>query len=638
MRSSDNRVTSEYMHTSQKISSCMAALSVEYILSYKKSDQTRSAWFAFGVIKVLLQYAEIFDFLNQRYKKDFIDSLRTHSDKYIKLLKQEAADSATPEVHSIFQEEVNFLIGQLSNNKLERTGDLLEQELEAIQDVVSKLIKNCRTLFAEQSHIVDMMEQLQGMAIALGITNFTPEQQENLLAKLLLIKEIWHLEPLVAIKEDNFGLMFYSNPIQFLRNLATPNIDDTFHNIINFFVHDHQALLNISDIKLINLYDRLKDLDNQDEVFTNLLQKIHQEAPFRYNYNRIGDSGYELLKRFQSYDAIFHQIENAEFHITEAFLLRNNNFIQETLMLLAKHVDNIRAVGASKSPVVHTVLNKLEIELEHNYPSDSNHKSTISAIKDKLALGLDSQIINRYSELNKFTVFALKSKYLTLFEQIKRLLDDDSEDDKGFLNQILVKRFAQDYYIANASNSIVTLRSIASDRSEIVRQCSEIDFVEIFNPECTNKITSLNFKKQIMASSIKTVNDYVEVLLKLVTSLCSASQLDCLYRPLLYGNLTKTQQVLKRELSKQIKQRTTIAKMVYSVFTGKKNEYNRLKVIKESASVIPKNMSNVQSGLKEIGDLPTQLKKNLQSFSSKSSHHEETEHNDNSRAVKEKVN
>ena len=120
--------------------------------------------------------------------------------------------------------------------------------------------------------------------------------------------------------------MFYSNPIQFSRNLTTPNIDDTFRSIINFFVQDHKALLNISDIKSINLYDGLKDLDHQDEVFTNLLQKIHQEAPNRYNYNRIGDSDMNYL--------------------------------------------------------VHAVLNKLAIELENHYPNDSDHKNTIATIKD----------------------------------------------------------------------------------------------------------------------------------------------------------------------------------------------------------------------------------------------------------------
>ena len=66
-----------------------------------------------------------------------------------------------------------------------------KQELKRIQDIVGKLLQNCRTLFAEQSHTMDMMDQLQGMAIVLGITNLTPEQQENLLAKLLLTKEIW---------------------------------------------------------------------------------------------------------------------------------------------------------------------------------------------------------------------------------------------------------------------------------------------------------------------------------------------------------------------------------------------------------------------------------------------------------------
>src|SRR5262249_32764108 len=148
-----------------------------------------------------------------------------------------------------------------------------------------------------------------------------------------------------------------------IQKLKVHDAEDATQQIEDFFVNTHDILQHLSDEKLITLYDRLKNFEPQTPPLLSMLHKIHHEAQFRYSYNRLSDSGYELLKRFQSYDAISHQIENSEFSIVETFLLRRANFEHEALMLIAKHAENLKAVGAAKLSNLSSIINHISASL-----------------------------------------------------------------------------------------------------------------------------------------------------------------------------------------------------------------------------------------------------------------------------------
>ena len=69
------------------------------------------------------------------------------------------------------------------------------------------------------------------------------------------------------------------------------------------------------------LYDRIKNIEFYNHTMDNLLHKLHQEAQFRYSDNRIQDSDYELLKRFQNnFQIIFFNFINFLFRLIYFFM------------------------------------------------------------------------------------------------------------------------------------------------------------------------------------------------------------------------------------------------------------------------------------------------------------------------------
>ena len=77
--------------------------------------------------------------------------------------------------------------------------------------------------------------------------------------------------------------------------------------------------------------------------------------------------------------------------------------------------------------------------------------------------------------------------------------------------------------------------------------------------------------------------------------------LDCFYKPLLHeSNLSEIQSYLKAEIAKQIHQRTSVAKMAYSIARGRKKEYDHLRFLKKgirqsSKGNVSRNNQNIVS-------------------------------------------
>ena len=370
--------------------------------------------------------------------------------------------------------------------------------------------------------------------------------------------------------------------------------NDHYIEATNYPEKQKIILENLSDKELLTLYDRLKNCERKSGSILDLLAHIHTEAQFRYSYNRLSDSGYELLKRFQNFDAIAHHIDNMEFTILESYLLRKSTFVDEVIFTLAKQVDNIKALNLSKSPELTSLINTINLALESKAHPEGATISLLSAIKSKLDKSLENHIKKRYTELDIYLAQALQDKYKSLCSNIQSLIEEKG-NYQNYLKHLLAAKLATDYYIPNLSNSIAKLRAITKDREYIISLASELNIEQIFAPEHQNKITSLNFRKKLTESDLRSPMNYISGVIREVVILCNASQLEVLYTPLLTGKLSKVQMILKNQISNQIHQRISIRQMLYSIFLGRKREYDKLTEIKNNIKQLqPKKVYNVE--------------------------------------------
>lgn len=602
--------TKEYKLLLQKIGNCFTELNAEYISAQTQSSILKEAWFAYGIVKTLLQNVPLLGFGSLRSKQDLIDSIEIHSKKYLGMFE---AQEVGRETALIFQTNLTNLSNHCTHSKQPSNHSLTAQEFDVIRDLATDVLQKCQSLFAEQAYNQDILDRLQASSIVFNDLKLGVKQQFQLLDKLLLVKELWQIQDYVTESVDNPSYDFNLNPRTTLAQISSDDPDQSFEQLANIFTDTHLALQNLTNERLIDLYDRLKNFEPQTVVLNNLLQKLHREAQFRYGFNRLSDSGYELLKRFQSYDAIAHQIEIAEFAISESYLLKKNTFLQEMVNTISKHVDNIKAVGAAKDLSVKSVMTMLKQQLAHSHSSEQSPTTTLSLITDKLAAGIDSHIYKRYAELDKFATNSLKTKYENLFHDLKQLLEGDVARSHNFLQQSIVRKLAQDYHVSNLTGSYSKLKTIAAERATIAKMLHEINFVETFNKNYPNSISSLNLKKNIKDSNPQTIADYVQSIIHALVIRSSAAQLESLSKSI-QGN-SEVQNILKQEITKYTLARTSIVKMFYSMVTGRKQEFNKLKIIN-------KNMQATTQEFEQIKQTPAKARKQMDDLARERSENE----------------
>lgn len=603
--------TKEYKALLEKIGSCFTEINAEYIFAQTQNDNLKEAWFAYGIVKTLLKNVALLGFGSLRSMQDLVDSIEIHSKKYLDMFE---AQEVARETSLIFQTNLTNLTSHCGHSKQPHNHTLTAQEFDIVRDLVTDLLQKSQSLFAEQAFNQETVDRLQASSIVFNNLELGVKQQFQLFDRLLLVKELWQIQSYAPENRSRANYNFNLDPRPTLAQILTSDADQSFEQLTNIFTDTHQALQNLSNERLIDLYDRLKNFEPQAVVLNNILQKLHREAQFRYGYNRLSDSGYELLKRFQSYDAIAHQIEIAEFAISESHLLRKNTFLHEIINTISKHVDNIKAVGAAKNPDVKSVMTKLKQQIASLSAKEQTHESTLSLITNKLAAGIDSHIFKRYAELDKFATCSLKCKYENLFHNLNQLLEGGAASAHNFLQQSIVRKLAQDYHVSNLTGSYPKLKAIAAERAEISKLLNEINFVEIFSENHLNNITSLNLKKSIKESNPQMPIEYVRSIVSALVTQCSAMQLESLYKPIA-GSSSEVQAILKQEIALQTKQRTTISKMFYSMVTGKKHEFDRLQTINKS-------LQATKNEFEQIQQTPAEVRKQLENLAKKNAENE----------------
>lgn len=556
------------------------SLNIGYINSFlEKNKKISAATFANNIVQSLHKKKHLLAYLSKMHCKDLEDCLRTHGDKYVKDF--ENTEKSQNDIKN-FRSEIISIIDFLSNSKTNLP--LANQELDLVRERLYKILKNAQLLFAEQSYNAQAKDSMQALSIAFNFHTLEYEEQNALYESLLQIKELWEIDSVEVADSESIKYKFQYDPTSLIRLNEMDDKESTFEKIVVILTGKFSTLAILSDEQIIHLYDRLKNLEWKYQAIPLLLNRIHDEAQFRYSYYRLTDSGYELLNRFQSFDALMHQVDNFEFSIVESYLINRPHFIKNTLTLLSKHIDNIKGLALVKDKNLVEILKKMETKIQHISTSKQGSAPNIlQSFREKLVKPLEPNIQKRYVNLDKFAKLTIQNKYIDLFEKID-LIIEKKEGYTDILQELLVKKLTKDFYLPNLSNSIDKLRKMAMYRTEVSRLLSQLNLAEIFlEKRVTNKINSLDFKYVSLDSEIKTSTDYVNKLITEIVSKCTASQLEVLYKNLIENkNLTQTQISLKEEISNQLNHRTSIGKMIFSILKGEKKEYNQLKSIKEN--------------------------------------------------------
>lgn len=565
-------------------------LNIGYISSFSKENQTFcAATFANNIIKSLYEKKHLLAYLSKMHCKDLEDCLRTHVNKYTKDF--ENSKNRQKDIKS-FHSKINEIIDFLSNPKI--NSPLANQELDLVRERLYKILKNAQLLFAEQLHNAQAKDSMQALSIAFNFHILEYEEQNALYESLLQIKELWEIDKVEVADSESVKYKFQDDPMSMLILHEMDDKESTFEKIVVLLTGKFSTLPILSDEQIIRLYDRLKNLEWKYPSIPLLLNRIHDEAQFRYSYNRLTDSGYELLNRFQSFDALMHQVDNLEFSIIESYFINRSHFIKDTLTSLFKHIDNLKGLALVKDNNLVEILKKMEAKIKHISASKQDSAPNIlKSLQEKLTKPLDSNIQKRYVNLDKFAKLTIQNKYIDLFEKLD-LIIEKKEGYIDFFQELFVKKLSKDFYLPNLSNSIDKLRKMAMYRIEVSRLLSQLNLADIFIEKgVTNKIKSLDFKHVSLDSDIKSSADYVNRLITEIVSKCTASQLEILYKHLIENkNLTQTQINLKEEIYNQLNYRTSLGKMIFSILKGEKKEYNQLKSIKES---IVRNKENPAS-------------------------------------------
>jgi len=573
-------VSISYSKIMLELSEYARELSLGYIDSWGSEETKREAVFAQRIISTFSKYRNYLALMSKMHRRDLEDCLQTHKNKYINLFEIndiEKSDIAT--YISQIKEIISSIKIHAQEEELERT------ELDIVSQLVYKITHNAQVLFAQQSHNQLAQDAILALAIVSQIRLLDLDNQSKLLDRLLLVKEIWNVENSVEGAKDSVKYNFYHNLTTILDTNSLDNVEIAFEQITSFFVKKSSILEQFTDFQLIHLYDRLKNSQQANQLNTELLDMIHTESQYRYSYNRLGDSGYDLLSRFQNFDALMHQVEGFEFAIIESYLLHNTNFLSQFLQLIFKQADNIRGFGLTKNVNLLAIIKKMDTKIHHlSGQEQQTMKSLLSSFRGKLGNTLESHIQKRFAELDKYTTNSVTTRYVILLENMSNLFEDNALGRK-FLREGFVGKLVSAFYFPNLSNSVDKIRKMAQEKKEVRVQLLELNLADIFiNPGVLNKITSLDFKKVALNQEVKSATDFVHALVKNIISACSVFQLEILYKPLLsIEDLTPLQGYLRAEVAKEVHQRTSVVKMMYSILSGGKKEYDRLGRIKKKA-------------------------------------------------------
>lgn len=447
---------------------------------------------------------------------------------------------------------------------------------DALSYVIKEIFKNSLLYLKNGKYNYEGALNIEAKIISLRAPGLKEGQIAELESLLINSKELW--KPKGEKEIFDSGTRFGASFDSIWEGRKFSDAKSAFGAAVKSFVYGYRVLEYISDDDIINLYDRLKNSFDGEETIYGLLSAIHREAAFRYGHGRLSDSEYSVLEKFQEYDAVKAQIENAAFSVAEAFLLKKTDFIDEILTILSRNADNLRALGWSGSEAFRFLSGVLVKSDRVN--SDSGAASLFKSINDHISKEPDRRFRNRYSDLDSFSVKDLGQKYSELFLTAANLIK--GVEERAFLENSVVGRLAQNYRPSGRAASVAEARALEKGAEKIKAYLGEINFVKIFYPKCPNKIHTLNFKKQLARAKYKDPESYLDSVLKILLHKATSVQLNRFFDVVRENPSGKAAARLEILLAKQIRNRTTVSRMLYSFFSGRRDEFKSLKLMLDS--------------------------------------------------------
>ncbi len=575
-------INNNYTKILQRVKDCFTSFSSEFMVASQYSLKVKKALYTTRFIYILRVNIDLLNHLRVDSQKQLLSFLNSYGQQSPDIFKHKAFKIAE---FSTFTAALTQVIESLehSSNGAYKTEEVTS-EINRVYDLIENFIQQCCSIISKGNDQQEKIDKFQALTIALRFNILLTEPQNLFLEHMLLIKELWQVDHTVNHHKESNIVLFHSNILSLLPEYEVPEYETVLKQIIKFLLDEHNVLMELPNAKLVSLYNRLSNISDQSPLHNKVLVKIYEEAKLRGNDSKININGYELFKLFESYNTILHQIENAEFAIVEKFLLKKNSFLHEVLINITKHIDSIMIISLTESRDLSYILSHIRKELTQNIQNGHTISLMISSLESTLASTINSKMIRRYGTFDIFTKNALKNRYKLLFKNIISLLKMNSNDTK-FIQYIIIYKIASDYkdykiHVNEASPS--TRRTIEQEREEIIKQLSEINFIELFHDRYSNKITSLNFKKYARKAKTKSPTAYITLIIKVLLNNFTVEQLQALMKCLQDGNLVTTRSIVKQELLLQVKKRMTLGKILYYIFTRKKDEITILNHIKRA--------------------------------------------------------
>lgn len=569
----------EFSTPVSKIADLMSELRIGYVNSRIAKPENRELIFANHILKTLNNHYQIIGILSTILRKDIINSIHTHHLKYVHEMEKK------PELQNKLA-EFNKCYNELKENLIQeqKIKDTLEtKDLDLICKIFADIMSKIQSVFAEQNHNEEEINHLIAASIIFQMPRLKLVDIESSISNLMAIRELWSLDHQRQHKETEQKVVFLQNlesEIDFSTQKITKKFD-TILIVINHLLFDRQVLLELSDQEILYLYNRIKN----DELFINsafpLLEQIYEECKMRFNCSRLSDSGYQILERFQKFESLVRQITDMENKFMEKYLI-SNNYLGHALVHINNHSENICVFKLTNDKNFISLLDQIDESVRSfNVKGGNPQIKTLDHLRHKLSITLDQTILKKYSELDHFQVEYLKRKYKSFFENALKVTKAQ-EGFTEYLTTVLNCKLSRDFYLPNATNSLDKIRAMEKERAKIEQTLHEIQLIKALDSTKSNKILSLDFKNKTNEKGINTAEEYIKALIKAIVTECSAFQLEALYKPLLITPLNKTQMLLKTELVHQINIRTSVTKMLKSIFTGSQKEYNKLQDLKKS--------------------------------------------------------
>ncbi|WP_375327378.1 hypothetical protein [Candidatus Tisiphia endosymbiont of Nemotelus uliginosus] len=581
MENSDTNVINDhYLKILQRVKDAFVSFSAELLIAYKYARIVKKALYTTRFINILQENIDLLNYLTVDTQKHLSSFLQGEGYQAIDTLKQKAIKvGEIPKLTTDLTQIIEYL-DHYTNNYSETVE--VNTGIQKVQELTENLIQQCCNVIKPGPDPQEPFNKFQAYTIALNVDILLREQHHDFLDQMLLIKELWQVDRIVSSKKLSNILLFHSNILLLLKKDKVQDYEEALKKIINFLLYDHNVLIELPNASLVNLYKRLKDINDPSLLYSKILVKIYEEAKFRAHDNKININGYELFKLFESYNTILHQIENAEFAIVEKFLLKRSAFLHEVLINITKHIDSIIITSVTNSPELSYILSHIRKALTQNIQNGHTISLMISSLESKLTASIHNKVIRRYGALDSFTKNLLKNRYQLLFNNIIAL-NEININSSAFIQRTIIQKIASDYrdYKINV-NSDSTLRVIHNEREEILKQLSEINFIELFQDRYLNKMSSLNFKKYARKENTQTPGAYVKLIIQILLNNFTVAQLQALMQFLLDGHFVTIHSIVKQELLLQVKKRMTLGKILYYIFTRRKDEITMLNNIKKS--------------------------------------------------------